>query len=105
MFSSAIVLFLLLVQSDMLSLGGTVLDPGAQPAGEVRVRLEQLAEQKNWQTITQPDGSFRFDRLSYGTYRVTIQKAGYFDTSTEVRLESSESVEFTLIAAERVQQD
>ena len=69
------------------------------------MRLEQLTEQKQWETNTQPDGSFRFDRLSYGTYRLTIQKEGYFDISTEVRLESSQLVEFTLAAAEKVTQE
>jgi 5-hydroxyisourate hydrolase-like protein (transthyretin family) len=104
MVSCAVLLSLLLAQSDMLSLTGTVFDTGARPAGEVRVRLEQLTEQKKWETTTQPDGSFRFDRLSYGTYRLTIQKEGYFDISAEVRLESSQSVEFTLAPAEKVKQ-
>jgi hypothetical protein len=86
MLSCAILFSLLLAQSDMLSLSGTVLDPGAKPAGEVDVRLEQLTEQRKWETTTQPDGSFRFDRLSYVTYRHTIQKDEYFDISSEVRL-------------------
>src|ERR1051326_2783364 len=101
----AVLIFLLLAQSDTLSLTGTVFDAGAKPAGEVRVRLEQLTEQRKLQTTTQPDGTFRFERLSYGTYRLTIQKEGYFDISTEVRLESSQLVEFTLAAAEKVTQD
>ena len=105
MASWALLFSLLLAQTDALSLTGSVFDPGAKPTGNAYVRLEQLAEQKKWETTTQPDGTFRFDRLSYGTYRLTVQKEGYFDISTEVRLESSESVEFTLAAAERVQQD
>src|SRR5712692_292150 len=105
MLSCSILLSLLLAQSDMLSLSGTVFDPGARPAGEVQVQLEQLTEQRKWETTTQPDGGFRFDRLSYGTYRLTIHKDGYFDVSTEVRLESSKSVEFTLAAAEKVEQE
>src|SRR5438105_6120417 len=99
------VLFLLLPQNDLLSLTGSVFDPGAKPAPGVHLRLDQPTEQKQWETITQADGGFRFDRLSYGTYRLTIQKEGYFDISTEVRLESSESVEFTLAAAERIKED
>jgi outer membrane receptor for ferrienterochelin and colicin len=103
--SCAFLLSLLLAQVDALSLTGTVFDTGAKPAENVFVRLEQLAEQKTWETTTQPDGTFRFDRLSYGTYRLTIHKEGFFDTSAEVRLESSESVEFTLAAAEKLEQD
>src|SRR5215831_6531830 len=105
MFSCAILFSLLLAQANALSLTGTVFDTGAKPAENVHVRLEQLAEQKKWETTTEPDGTFRFDRLSYGTYRVTIQKQGYFDISTEVRLESSKSIEFTLAAAETIKQD
>src|ERR1051326_4757116 len=101
----AVLIFLLLAQSDTLSLTGTVFDAGAKPAGEVRVRLEQLTEQRKLQTTTQPDGTFRFERLSYGTYRLTIEKEGYFDISTEVRLESSQSVEFTLARAETFKQE
>src|SRR5579862_4161357 len=104
MLSYAILFSLLLAQSEMLSLTGTVFDAAGRPAGEVRVLLEQLTEQKKLETTTQPDGTFRFDRLSYGTYRLTIQKEGYFDTSTEVRLESSQRVEFTLARAETLQQ-
>src|SRR5207237_5854309 len=76
-----------------------------KPAGNVRVRLDQPTEQKQWEATTQTDGSFRFDRLSYGTYRLTIHKDGYFDLSSEVRLESSKTVEFTLAAAEKLEQE
>ena len=74
-------------------------------APAVYLWLDQPTEQKHWETITQADGSFRFDRLSYGTYRLTVHKEGYFDVSTEVRLESSKSVEFTLAAAEKLEQE
>ena len=101
----AVLFFLLLPQSELLSLSGTVFDTEAKGAGSVFVRLEQPTEQKRWETITPSDGSFRFERLSYGTYRVTIHKDGYFDVSTEVRLETSKSVEFTLAAAQKVEQE
>jgi len=101
----AVLLFFLLPQNDLLSLSGTVVDTEAKGAGNVLVRLEQPTEQKRWETSTLTDGSFRFERLSYGTYRVTIHKAGYFDVSAEVRLETSKSVEFTLAAAEKVEQE
>ncbi|HYR44171.1 MAG TPA: carboxypeptidase regulatory-like domain-containing protein, partial [Terriglobia bacterium] len=99
------VLFLLLPQNDLLSLSGSVFDPSGKPAPAVHLRLDQPTEQKQWETITQADGSFRFDRLSYGTYRLTVQKEGYFEVSTEVRLESSKSVEFTLAAEEKLEQE
>src|SRR5436190_15555333 len=101
----AVLLFFLSPQNDLLSLSGSVVDTEAKGAGNVLVRLEQPTEQKRWETSTLTDGSFRFERLSYGTYRVTIHKAGYFDVSAEVRLETSKSVEFTLAAAQKVEQE
>src|SRR5256885_13296827 len=97
--------FLCPPKNDLLSLPGTFFDPGKNPPPAVYLWLDQPTEQKQWETITQADGSFRFDRLSYGTYRLTIHKEGYFDVSTEVRLESSKSVEFTLAAAEKLEQE
>ena len=101
----AILFFLVLPQNDLLSLGGSVFDPDSKPAGNVLVRLDQPTEQKQWETTTQADGAFRFDHLSYGTYRLAIHKDGYFDVSSEVRLESSKTVEFTLAAADKLEQE
>jgi outer membrane receptor protein involved in Fe transport len=101
-----VILFgLLVAQTDTLTLSGTIFDPGAHPLGKARVRAEELTERKQWEVSTESDGTFRFDRLPYGTYRLTIEKGGYFNVSTEIRLESSESVEFTLTEAEKVKQD
>src|SRR5215468_4113339 len=95
----------LTAQTNNLSLTGTVFDTNANPVPSARVRLEEPTEQKIWDAETTPDGTFRFDRLAFGTYRVTVQLQGYFETSSEVRLESSKTVEFTLAAAEKVQQE
>src|SRR5438093_4263336 len=101
----AVLLFFLFPQTDFLSLGGTVFDTEAKAAANVQVRLEQPTEQKRWDTATLTDGSFRFDRLSFGTYRLTVHKDGYFDTAAERRLETSKTVEFTLAAVEKIEQE
>src|SRR5437867_13120510 len=100
----AVLLFFLSPQNDLLSLSGTVVDTEAKGSRNVLVRLEQPTEQKRWETSTLTDGSFRFQRLCYGTSRVTRHKDGYFDVSAEVRLETSKRSEFTLAAAEKVEQ-
>jgi hypothetical protein len=41
----------------------------------------------------------------YGTYRLTVNLQGYFETSTEVRLEASKTVEFTLAQVEALKQE
>jgi outer membrane receptor protein involved in Fe transport len=95
----------LAAQTDNLSLAGTVFDTNAKPVGSAHVRLEEPTEQKKWDSETKADGTFRFDRLAFGTYRITVELQGYFETFTDVRLESSKTVEFTLAPAETVTQE
>src|SRR5215510_13703782 len=104
-FFFAVLALFLFPQTDALSLGGTVFDTNAQPVPNVRVHLEQPTSREQWDTTTRPDGTLRFDRLALGTYRVTVQREGYFEVSTEVRLESSKTVEFTIAPAETVKQE
>jgi outer membrane receptor protein involved in Fe transport len=103
----AILYFLpaLFVQTDNLSLTGTVFDTNAKPVAAAHVHLEQPTERKTWDTETRPDGTFHFDRLMFGTYRLTVTLQGYFESSTEVRLEASKTVEFTLAQVETVKQE
>ncbi len=95
---------LLFAQTDTLSLTGTIFDANAKAVGSAHVHLEEPTAQKTWDTETRPDGTFHFDQLMFGTYRITVNLQGYFETSTEVRLEASKSVEFTLAQAETVKQ-
>src|SRR5262245_63301541 len=101
----AAVLFSVLLQADPLSLTGIVLDSNAKPVTSAHVHLEEPTARQQWGMDTKPDGTFRFDRLPFGTYRITIRSEGYFETSAEVRLESSKTFEFTLAADEKVKQE
>ena len=104
MLYAALLLSFLFPQND-LWLGGVVFDADAKTLGDVRVVLDQATERKQWEAVTKPDGTFRFDRLAFGTYRLTIRKEGYFETSTEVRLEASKTVEFTMAVSENLKQE
>jgi outer membrane receptor for ferrienterochelin and colicin len=95
----------LFAQTDSLTLNGTVFDTNAKPVAAAHIKLEEPTAQKTWTAETKPDGTFHFDRLTFGTYRITVQQTGYFPTGTEVRLQSSQTVEFTLAAAETVNQE
>lgn len=101
----AFLLFLLLPQTDSLSLTGTVFDPDSKPVADAQVHLEEPTARQQWDVNSKGDGTFRFDRLAFGTYRITVRREGYFETSAEVRLESSKTIEFTLAAAETLQQE
>jgi outer membrane receptor for ferrienterochelin and colicin len=105
MFGTAFLFFSLLVQTNSLSLTGVVSDSTLKPVANAQVHLEELTAQLQMDIETKADGTFRFDRLSLGTYRITVRRQGYFDTSAEVRLESSKTVEFTLPTAETVKQE
>src|SRR5262245_11878786 len=102
---AALLFVSVLLQTDPLSLTGIVLDSNAKTVAAAHVHLEEPTAQRQWDVDARPDGTFRFDKLPFGTYRITIRSEGYFETSAEVRLESSKTVEFTLAAAEKVKQE
>src|SRR5438093_575010 len=105
LFYALLFLSLLLPSADELSLGGTVFDTNAAPVDGVRVLLENTTDRHQWEMMTGPDGMFHFERLPLGTYVLKVQKEGYFESQTEVRLESSKTIEFTLVLAETVKQE
>src|SRR5262245_55225736 len=104
-FSAAFVFFLLFPQNDYLNLTGLVLSSNGSPVAGSSVHLELPTAQQQWDVDARPDGTFRFEKLPIGTYRITIRAEGYFETSAEVRLESSKTVEFMLAAAETLKQE
>ncbi len=102
---SALLFSFFLSPADELSLSGTVFDPNAAAVSGVQVMLEHTTDQQRWETTTGEDGTFRFEHLALGTYVLKVAKAGYFENETEVRLESSKSVEFTLAPSENLHQE
>ncbi len=102
---AAVLISALLFPTDDLTLGGVVFDTNAKTIAGARVRVDKPTERKTFEATTRDNGTFRFENLALGTYRVTIQKEGYFEVSTEVRLESNKTVEFTLAEAEKLKQE
>ena len=105
LFYSVLLLSMFFSPADELSLGGTVFDPNAAVIGEVQVMLEHTTDQHQWETTTSNDGTFRFEHLDLGNYVLKVQKPGYFESSTEVRLETSKTVEFTLVPFEQLHEE
>ena len=95
-------LFFLISPVDDLSLGGIAFTPDALPIPNAHVLIENSAEGRRWEMETSDAGVFKIERLSLGTYRVTIGKEGFFDVRVEVRLEASKIIEFTLAPQERL---
>src|SRR5262245_66056370 len=95
----AVLLGLWFAPADDLSLSGIVFDPNAATVAGVHISVEHTVDRRRWDATTGPDGKFQFGQLAIGNYRVTVQREGYFEASTEVRLESSKTIEFTLAPA------
>src|ERR1700758_5468304 len=70
-------------QTDTLSLTGVVFDTGAKPVPGAHVHVQEPTQQKMWDADTTAEGTFRFDRLTFGTYIITVELHGYFETSSE----------------------
>ncbi|PYS53996.1 MAG: hypothetical protein DMG13_10365, partial [Acidobacteria bacterium] len=105
LFYTTLVFSLFFPTADELSLSGVVFDLNAAVVSDVRVMLEHTTGRQQWTATTRSDGAFRFDHLALGTYRVKVQKEGYFENATEVRLETSKTIEFTLAPEETLSQE
>jgi hypothetical protein len=67
--------------------GRVVLDSTGAPASAAEVRLRSDGEEGGWgrqpRAVTSADGSFRFEPVVVGNYRVTARVDGYAETSSE----------------------
>src|SRR5258706_2169116 len=72
LFFAALILSFWMPQTDALFLNGVVLNSNAQPVADVHVHLEEPTARRQWDMNTNRDGAFRFERLAFGTYRLTI---------------------------------
>src|SRR5437879_1749847 len=105
LFYAALLFSFFFPTTDELSLGGVVFDLNAAVMSDVHVMLEHTTDRQQWTATTLSDGTFRFDHLALGTYRVKVQKESYFENSIEVRLETSKTIEFTLAPVEALKQE
>jgi protocatechuate 3,4-dioxygenase beta subunit len=67
--------------------GRVVFDATGGPASAAEVRLRSEGEQGGWtrqpRTMTSSDGSFRFEPVVVGSYRVTAEAEGYAEANSE----------------------
>src|SRR5579875_3253958 len=66
-----------LLKSGGCTLGGTVLDPSGAVIPTARVVLVREAPATTTEALSGDDGSFRFDHLAPGPYRVTVEREGF----------------------------
>src|SRR3989441_13038264 len=97
----------LVAQFTTASLGGTVIDPSgaAVPKAKVGVRNKDTAFTRSVESAA--DGGFLFSSLPVGTYRLTVEKAGfatYVQDGIELALNQAASVPVTLKVGQATQE-
>src|SRR5437867_449888 len=97
----------LVAQFTTASLGGTVIDPSgaAVPNAKVGVRNKDTALTRSVESAS--DGGFLFSSLPVGTYRLTVEKAGfatYVQDGIELTLNQAASVPVTLKAGQATEE-
>jgi outer membrane receptor for ferrienterochelin and colicin len=88
--------FLIFWPADDLSLTGIVKDVTGAAVRDARIVLESTPGQRRWEATTGDPGTFGFERLPPGSYRLTVAKPGFFELGASVRLEANKTFEFTL---------
>jgi hypothetical protein len=68
------------------AISGTVLDPSGALIPGAQVSLVKEDGTSVGQTVADDKGSFRFDNVNSGRYRVLAQAVGFRDTKTEVNI-------------------
>src|SRR6516165_9692704 len=68
------------------AISGTVLDPSGAIIPGAQVTLVKEDGTSIGQTVADDKGSFRFDNMNSGKYRVLAQAVGFRDTKTDVNL-------------------
>ncbi len=73
------------------ALSGTVLDPSAAPIADAQVKLLTVGGQVFASAPTDRSGSFHFDAVPRGKYRLQLQAPGFKDTSMDISVGSKQS--------------
>ncbi|HKG45193.1 MAG TPA: carboxypeptidase regulatory-like domain-containing protein [Pyrinomonadaceae bacterium] len=94
----SIVLLLVLVTTSLgqTSKGfivGTITDPNTAAVPGVTIKITNTATGVTRETITQEDGSYRFDAVDPGTYRIDITATGFKSATREVVVAAAQTSE------------
>src|SRR5437667_12716700 len=92
------VLFLVLVMASSAraqftgNIQGTVSDPSGAAVAQAKVTLINVATQVSATTTTDASGSYRFLSLAPGSYKITVEAAGFAKAETTVTLETNQNL-------------
>src|SRR5438132_4525413 len=92
------VLFVVLVMASSTwaqftgNIQGTVSDPSSAAVAQAKVTLINVATQVSATTTTDASGSYRFLSLAPGSYKITVEAAGFAKAETTVTLETNQNL-------------
>ena len=92
------VLFVVLVMASSTwgqftgNIQGTVSDPSGAAVAQAKVTLINVATQVSATTTTDASGSYRFLSLAPGSYKITVEAAGFAKAETTVTLETNQNL-------------
>src|SRR5919206_1016520 len=72
---------------------GTIADPNGAAVPGVTVKLTNAATGVTRETISQQDGSYRFDAVDPGNYRVEVSATGFKTATKEVVVAAAQTAE------------
>src|SRR5213082_1018914 len=71
---------------------GTVVDPSGAAIAQAKVDLVNTVTQVSATTTTDASGSYRFLSLAPGSYKITVEAAGFAKAETTVTLETNQNL-------------
>jgi Carboxypeptidase regulatory-like domain len=74
------------------SIQGSVSDPSGAAVAQAKISLENLSNHVTANTTSDGDGSYRFISLAPGSYKISVEAAGFSRTESTVRLETSQTL-------------
>src|SRR5678815_2345895 len=95
-FSIAMLLMVVTTSLGQTSKGfivGTITDPNGAAVPGVTVKATNTATGTTRETISQDDGSYRFDAVDPGTYRLDITVTGFKSATKEVVVAAAQTTE------------
>lgn len=75
---------------------GTITDPNGAAVAAAAIKITNTATGVTRETTTQEDGSYRFDAVDPGTYRLDVTATGFKTATREVVVAAAQTAEATL---------
>src|SRR6266480_4088780 len=74
-------------------LAGNIADPNGAAVASAAVKITNTATGVNRETTSQSDGSYRFDAVDPGTYKVEVSSTGFKSSTRDVVIAATQTSE------------